>query len=262
MLKKINSKNNQIIKRYSLLKTKKKRDILKRFIIEGHKFVNEAIKEKVSIRSILVSDSFYYSNKIFIDKLSLEYDIYIFDNSLLKRISDTENSQGILAEIDFNKSDNKIVNDHILILDEISDPGNMGTIIRSADAFGFNFIYLIQGCVDIYNSKVLRSTMGSVFRVSTILINDREDFIKELKNKEYKIFSTSLEGREFNFFRDSFQKKAFVIGNEASGISEIFKKESDFLIKIPICKKVESLNAAVAASIIMYEYNKIEIFSS
>jgi TrmH family RNA methyltransferase len=251
----IKSKDNKIIKRYNSLNNKKKREELKTFVIEGKRFVYEAIKEKVGIKSIIVSESFFYKNKKFIEENKND-NLYIIEDVLLSKVSNTENPQGIFAEIDYIDSAKikYLGRNLILILDKIKDPGNMGTIIRTADAFDIKCIYCTKGCVDVYNPKVLRATMGSVFRMPIFKIENESDLIKNLKEEGYKFISTCLDGEVLEPKSLSIKKSVFIIGNESEGVSEYLKNQSDLLFKIPINNNVDSLNASVAAAIVMYNY--------
>ena len=142
------------------------------------------------------------------------------------------------------------------MLDRIQDPGNLGTIIRTADAFGVDGILISEGSVDGYNPKVVRATMGSIFRVNILHIKKSLNILEELKNRGIKIYSTSLQGKnyiqEINFKIPSL----LIIGNESKGVSDELLNMAHSLIKIPMVGKAESLNAAVASSIIMYEAMK------
>lgn len=159
---------------------------------------------------------------------------------------------------EFNIRDfNEIVNlqkPFMLFLDGIQDPGNMGTIIRTADAFNIDGIILGEGCVDPYNSKVVRSTMGSIFRVPLYICKNSIESLLELKGKGFNIIATSLRGISIYNVDFNFNKKFLcIIGNEANGVSPKILDFADRQIKIPMPGNAESLNAGVAASIIMYE---------
>lgn len=257
----VSSSKNPIIKEVKSLYKKKDRWTSKLYIIEGIKLVSESINFGMDIKYIIYTDSFLNIN----EGTSLYNEMCGRDNlvnvpeNLFKEICDTENSQGIIAVVSFNlKNKEELLNKEnsfLLYLDEIQDPGNLGTIIRSADAFEADGVLLGKGCVDPYNPKVVRATMGSVFRVPLYFIEDNE-FLVELKNKEYKIYATSLEGSVPNYeitYKDNF---VIAIGNESRGVKKEIINLSDALIKIPMPGLAESLNAGVAASIIMYEAMK------
>lgn len=192
-------------------------------------------------------------------------EIYAIPESLFKDISDTETPQGILAIIKMNEySLNDVIGKsskcgiginkgNIVILDEIQDPGNMGTIIRTADAAGFSGIITSKGCVDPYNPKVLRSTMGSIFHIPIFLCNNLTETLAKIKTNGIRIYAAHLEGSKNYYEVDMTQNTAVIIGNEANGISSESISMADEFIKIPMPGRVESLNASVAAGILMYE---------
>ncbi|MDY2736654.1 TrmH family RNA methyltransferase, partial [Intestinibacter sp.] len=185
--------------------------------------------------------------------------IYKATNKIFLEMVDTENTQGILGVLKYKEKDlvNNINGDHqfVLILDRIQDPGNMGTIIRTADSAGVDAIILLKGCVDIYNPKVIRSTMGSIFDMNIIHATQDEavDFLKE---NDFNIVSSYLQTDNYYHETNYEGKIALVIGNEANGINDDLISKSDKLIKIPIYGKAESLNAAISAAILMYEIKK------
>lgn len=139
-----------------------------------------------------------------------------------------------------------------MILDRIQDPGNMGTIIRTADSAGVDAIIALKGCVDIYNPKVIRSTMGSIFDMN-IIDASQDETVDMLKSLDFNIVSSYLNTENFYDKIDYGSKVALVIGNEANGINEELVSKSDILVKIPIYGKAESLNAAISSAILMYE---------
>nr|WP_330365837.1 RNA methyltransferase [Clostridioides difficile] len=142
-----------------------------------------------------------------------------------------------------------------MILDRIQDPGNMGTIIRTADSAGVDAIIALKGCVDIYNPKVIRSTMGSIFDMNVIDAS-QDETVDMLKSLDFNIVSSYLNTDNFYDKIDYGSKVALVIGNEANGINEELVSKSDILVKIPIYGKAESLNAAISSAILMYEIKK------
>jgi TrmH family RNA methyltransferase len=195
------------------------------------------------------------------------YSIYAIPDKLFKSISATETPQGILAVIptkfynleniiertleqstEFQR--NKI---SLIILDGIQDPGNMGTIIRTADGAGFNGVILSKDCVDPYNPKVIRSTMGSIFYMPLYLSNNLSVTLNEIKDLGIKIYGAHLEGSVDYYKIDMTGNIAIIIGNEARGISSTSLCAADKLIKIPMPGRLESLNASVAAGILIYE---------
>jgi TrmH family RNA methyltransferase len=203
---------------------------------------------------VVVCDGCLNSDPIRTDllyKLAKEKVIYVSEN-IFKTLTDVSNPQGILAVIEKNKS--KAIDfsqDLFLILDNIQDPGNMGTILRTADSVALTQIIVSKSNADCYNPKVVRSTMGAIFRVNVIEVEDLKNIIKELQKHKIKVLATSLN-TEHSIYDVDYKKSAIVIGNEGNGVSEEILKLADNLIKIPMRGKTESLNAAVATGIILY----------
>ncbi len=190
----------------------------------------------------------------------LMYEIAKFDciyvsEKIFTTITDVTNPQGIMAiiekplnkdiAIDYNET-------NYLILDNIQDPGNMGTILRTADSLNFKQIIVSKGTADVYNPKVVRSTMGAIFRVKVIESDNLVKTIKDMKKHKIKVYATDLETKK-SIYDVDYTKSAIIIGNEANGVSKNVLNEATEKIKIPMIGKTESLNAAVATSIVLYE---------
>ena len=259
MFKEIFSKDNPLIKTIRALKTKSGRKKHGMFFIEGTRIIEEAISFLPDkIHSIVLSYSYNgtYPNKA--KEYAKTFECFLVPDSLFNEISDTETPQGVLAVIkkeDTKLSDFSFDESRIVILDCVCDPGNIGTIIRTAEAMGFNSIFLTKGCTDIYSPKVLRSTMGSVFRTKIFEGLTTED-INLIKQREYTLASTAIqENSVFLKNAPTPRKLAIVIGNEANGVSDEILSISDLILKIPMHGKTESLNAAVAAAIVMYHFS-------
>ncbi|MFZ5987502.1 MAG: TrmH family RNA methyltransferase [Bacillota bacterium] len=255
----ISSSQNQVIKEVKSLKEKKHREAKGMFFIEGIRFVEEAVKEGIQINKILVSEQLVNASggKELLERISIKgYDVFTLPHKLFKEVSDTESPQGVLAVLHTrNYSLMEVYDDNnfFVILDSVQDPGNMGTIIRTADAAGATAVVVSRGCVDVYNPKVLRSTMGSLFHVPICYCEDTIETLKELRVRGVRLYAAHLEGK-FNYFDLSFKNNiAVIIGNEANGISDEVKDFADILVRIPMIGKAESLNASVAAGILMYE---------
>ena len=277
-MQRISSKDNSLIKHIKRLKEKKYRDEYGEFIVEGLKVINEAIQEKADIRHIVVCDGCDNSEMI---ESHLKYEmarldfIYVPQN-IFKMISDVENPQGVLAvigKIKTNRDDNKeagqtsktlktssidLNEDIILALDDIQDPGNLGTILRTADSVGLNQILVSKGTADAYNPKVVRSTMGAIFRVNVIECDNLKETLKELQSEDYKVMTTSLKAKK-SIYEVDYKKKIIVIGNEANGVSKEILNLADEKVIIPMLGKTESLNASVATGVILYEYVRQKI---
>lgn len=187
-----------------------------------------------------------------------ECDYEVVNNEVFRHISDTVTPQGILAVVKQKElfTEDLFLKDRgniFLILEDIQDPGNLGTIVRTAEGAGVSGIIMTKNTVDIYNPKVIRSTMGAIFRVPFVYTDNTEMVIKTLKDKNTVIAAAHLNGKRNYFDEDFTGNTAFIVGNESSGISEKMASYADLLVKIPMQGKVESLNASVAASILMYE---------
>ena len=254
---KITSKDNALIKHIIKLKEKKYRNEYNEYLIEGIKLVKEAIDENINIKNIIISEEAVKS-ELFEKKLKEKLqnrEYIIVQNNIFKLISDVEKPQGAIAIIKKREKDEKIdfSKDVILALDDIQDPGNLGTIIRTADSCNVTQILLSKGTVDCYNSKVIRSTMGAIFRVKVIECENLEKTLKEIKENNFKIIVTDLNSKK-NIYNINYEKSVIVIGNEANGISNNIIDLADEKVIIPMIGKTESLNASVATGVILYEY--------
>lgn len=252
----ITSKDNDLIKHIRKLKEKKYRDEFGEFIVEGAKMIEEAIKEEAKIKYIIVCDDCKTESSMTQEQLYdiAKYECVYVTEKIFSLITDVVAPQGIMAVIEKPiKSENKIdyKQDHFLILDNIQDPGNMGTILRTADSLNMKQIIVSPGTADCYNSKVVRSTMGAIFRVN-VVERELEKVIKEMQKREIKVYATDLK-TDKTIYNVDYSKSAVVIGNEANGVSQNVLDLADEKIKIPMPGKTESLNAAVATSVILYE---------
>lgn len=250
----ITSKDNDIVKHIKKLKDKKYRDEKNEFIIEGLKMLEEAISENVKIKMVIVCDGCLSSDPIKKDllyKLAKEKVIYVSEK-IFKSLTEVVAPQGILAIVQKNPINNiDYSKDLFLILDNIQDPGNMGTILRTADSIGLTQIVVPKGNADSYNPKVVRSTMGAIFRVNVIETENLVQTIKEMKKHKIQILATDLS-TDYSIYDVNYKKSAIIIGNEGNGVSQEILEIADKKIKIPMQGKTESLNAAVATGIILY----------
>ena len=234
----IASLNNSKVKAWNKLKEKKFRDEENSFLIEGDHLVECALNYGV-VKEIITTDENYKIPHI---------PVYYVTSSIMKKLSSQVSSTKVIGVC--KKSEEQEIDGHVCLLDNIQDPGNLGTIIRSAVAFNINTLILSNDTVDLYNEKVIRASEGMIFHLN-IIRTDLASVIKKLKEKDYKIYGTDvLKGT--NLKEITFPNKtAIIIGNEGKGMSEDLKKECDAFIHIDI--NCESLNAGVAASIIFYE---------
>lgn len=236
----ITSLNNEHIKELIKLKEKKYRDLSNTFLIEGRHLVLEAHREKKIVELILEQDELF----------PLDTNTLYVSSNVMKKLSDLSTPSNVMAVVE--KLDEKPIGEKILILDNIQDPGNLGTIIRSAVAFNFDTIVLSPGTVDLYNPKVVRSTQGMMFHIN-IIVKEPVSFINELKNEGYKIVGTKVTNGVDVRDSKTYSHFALIIGNEGKGMSEELSELCDEYLYIKMNDQCESLNAAVAASILMYE---------
>ena len=253
----ISSKDNELIKHIRKLKEKKERDASNEYLVEGIKIVKEAIQENAKIKQIILCDDCEKTESIPKDlmyEIAKHNCIYV-TSKLFKYISEVQEPQGVLAVIEKNNGDKTIdyTQDIIVALDDVQDPGNLGTILRTVDSVGVNQILVSKGTADSYNPKVVRSTMGAIFRVKIIETSDLIQSIKEMRKHHFKLMVTSLQ-TDNSIYDIEFNKKIIVIGNESNGVSKEIQDMADEKAKIPMLGKTESLNASVAAGIVMYEY--------
>ncbi len=250
MIKKIVSKDNKLFKKLKSLSKSNIRKKEKLFLIEGKKMFIEAVKSNANIDIIIVSEFFTG-----LDLKGYEDKLIILKKSLFDELTEMENSEQIITVCKMENSKILEHEDRLLILDGIRDPGNMGTIIRTAESFEYNNIVLLNNCVDIFNHKVLRSTMGSIFRVN--IVKGNLELLNDIK-QYYKIYSMELSKESESIYNmTDIGKHAIIIGNESNGITMEVSQLADKKLIIPISKNVESLNAGVAASLTMFYFNLI-----
>jgi len=236
----IESVNNEKIKIYAKLNDKKYRQQTNLFLIPGEHLVNEAIKKN------LIKEIFLLKGE------NNPYgDVTYVNDKVLKKLSTLNTPPKVIAVC--HKPNNHQIKGNIIMIDDLIDPGNLGTIIRSAVAFNYETIIISPKAVDIYNPKVIKATEGMFFHINFI-INDLKPMIKELKEKDYLIIGSDVKnGKQPNKLN---QKHVIIIGNEAQGINQGLSGLIDYNLHIKMSPLCESLNASVSASILMYELNK------
>lgn len=236
----ITSVNNEKIKNIVKLQDKKTRDELNLFIVEGDHLVNEAIKHNLVKEIYSLETNNNYKDATFVS------------NSVMKKISLNKSVPDVIAVV--NKPSMDVIHGNVLILDGIQDPGNLGTIIRSSVAFNIGTIILSNNCVDLYNDKVIRSTEGNIFNIN-IIREDLNKMISFLKENDYTIIGTKVtDGVDICEMKTS--KYALIMGNEGLGVSKKILDLCDEYAYIKMNSNVESLNVAVATSILLYELDK------
>lgn len=253
----ITSKDNELIKHIRKLKDKKYRDESNEYVVEGVKLVEEAVKENAKIKQIIVCEDTTRTYEI-PTHIMLEiakYECISVSDKIFNIITQVTNPQGIMAIIEKKAQNAKIdyTQDIIVVLDDVQDPGNLGTILRTVDSIGLNQIIVSKGTADAFNSKVVRSTMGAIFRIKIIEVENLAQAIKEMRKHHFKLMVTSLQTKN-SIYDIDFNKKIIVIGNEANGVSKEIQDMADEKAKIPMLGRTESLNASVAAGVVMYEY--------
>lgn len=234
--------DNKIIKNLKKLSIKKYRDLENLFLIEGEHLVLEAYKAGL-LEKLIVKEN---------EKFRIDVETIVVSDNVLKYLSELETPTviGVCKKVREKELGNKIV-----ILDDIQDPGNLGTIIRSAVAFNIDTIVLSKNTVDLYNSKVIRASQGMIFNVN-IIKRDLLDFVLELKSKDYQIYATKVNGGKSLKDVEKNKKFAIIMGNEGAGVKDELLDLADQYLYIDMNSACESLNVGVATSIILYELNK------
>ena len=235
----ITNKDNKTVKEFAKLKQKKYVDQTNMVLLEGQRLVEDARKRNIKFVAIFCMDD--------IPENKFDCPVYKLSSSVFKMLSSTENSQGIIAAISFPKKSFTLPTGNFLVLDKIADPGNLGTIIRTAVAFGFKDIY-VYNCVDHRNSKVLRSTMGTIFdaNIYDIVI----DNLKELS--KYSLLSAEMNGEDVSQITRPNEHFGLVLGSEAFGVEKEIANYCYKKVSLPMENNVESLNVAIAGGILMY----------
>ena len=275
----ISSKDNKRIKYLrSLLEKGSARKKNRQFIVEGIKLVDEALVYG-KVCEIILSESLYEeiilggliknalladNGKNLIDYVNETNSTTVVSDAVFKTVSETINPQGVVAVVTMPEYEilneeflaqtyNKTGKIKLLILEDTADPGNLGTIMRTAEAAGVTGVIMGRGTVDIFNPKAVRSTMGSIFRLPFIYVEDVRETIRELKKYGISFYAAHLKGKQSYKDVKYSDKAGILIGNEARGLSPETAELADIYIIIPMQGKVESLNAAVAAALMMYE---------
>ncbi len=239
----------KLIKKISSLKQKKYRQLFGLFLAEGEKLCEELLKSRYVIDSLYISERFLITNPEIIDfSKKNPQNVFTLSEKDFNKITDTQTPQGIAAT-SFIIEDKPLLNNPFIVLDEISDPGNTGTIIRTADWFGFRQVFMSEGCADIYNPKTIRSSMGSLFNMKIIQSGDIRLFLKK-HFADAVLYVSSLDEavdiKEINVNNKLF---GVVFGNESRGVSKELNEIADIKFKINGKGHAESLNVAVAAGI-------------
>lgn len=239
--------NNEKIKNIKKLNSKKYRNEFNSFLVEGEHLVEEAYKKGL-LTCLILEENINYSLDVETIKVSRD---------VLKYISELDNPTNIMGICKKINSD-RVVGNKVLIFDDIQDPGNLGTIIRSAVAFNIDTIILSKNTVDLYNSKVIRATQGMIFNIN-IIEKDIEEIIPILKKDSYKIYGTNVKNGKSLKNVEKCKKFAIIMGNEGKGVKKEILDMCDEYIYIDMNKNCESLNVGVATSIVLYEFSKEQL---
>ena len=265
----ITSRANKLITECAKLSLKKHRDEKGLFFFEGVKLFEEALISGIEIKYVFITEKMYPNIK---DKLT-NLDFYVVSDSVYEKLSAEKSPQGVICIAKYiDKSDKfttiynmdeifKVNNPErcarFFVLESIRDPGNLGTVMRSALAFGIDYLILSSDCADIYSNKTVRASMGAVFKLPIILSDNLVDTIEKLKTNGYSLYAALLDENStpLNLLKTT-PKTVFVVGNEGHGISDKTKVACGGSVYIPMCENTESLNATSAANVLMWEQYK------
>ena len=250
----ITSTSNPQIKRLLQLQKKSKaRQEEQVFVVEGIRMFQEVPENRVE--KVYISETLFNKKK---QDFNLErFQVEILSDSVFLHVSDTKTPQGILCIVKQEKQELDALleaeNPHFVVLDNLQDPGNLGTIVRTAEGAGVTAVFMSRDCVDIYNPKTIRSTMGSIYRMPFLYIEDLVKLLHIFRHKGVLSYAAHLGG-EHPYDREDYRGgTAILIGNEGNGLREEIAENADRKVRIPMHGEVESLNAAIAASILMFE---------
>lgn len=228
------------------------------YLVEGLRMFVEVPEDKV--REVYVSESFYNKRNAELNLDKWGRKLEVLSDSVYGHVSDTKTPQGVMVIVEQPKyTMDEVVSGKdgkaplLMVLDNLQDPGNLGTILRAGEAAGVTGVILSSDCVDIYNPKVIRSTMGSIYRMPFIYVENLPETVSMLKQKEIHTYAAHLKGTHSYEADDFSQGTAFLIGNEGNGLRDEVADAAEIYIKIPMCGEVESLNAAIAATVLMFE---------
>lgn len=240
----ITSLSNKMVLYACSLKEKKYRDKENKYLIEGEHLISMCD----DIECIFTTNEKYINDKC---------NVYYVTDAIMKKISFVEAPQGIIAIVKKNKHEIDYSLKRYLLCDGVSDPGNMGTIIRTALAFNVDMVILANGSVDIYNDKVIRGSQGAILKIPVVYAN-MVDVVNNLKESNVDVFASTLSNRSINLKEvKSVNRFALVVGNEGSGVSQTVQDLSTYNVKIAHSTSIDSLNVGVATSIMLYYFDSI-----
>ncbi|WP_156153441.1 TrmH family RNA methyltransferase [Domibacillus robiginosus] len=246
----IQSVNNTHIKQLNKLWTKKERDKTGLYMLEGFHLVEEALRYKDQIEELLLSEKAAVPASWNIDNIN----VTMISEEVAKKLSDTENGQGVFAVCRKQESAGLPAGKTFLMLDAVQDPGNIGTMIRTADAAGIDAVLLSHGSADLFNPKVLRSAQGSHFHLPIVSM-DLIEAAEELQKRDIPVYGTALDGAS-DYRQEQAGPFALIVGNEGNGVRPELLAKTTKNVYIPIFGQSESLNVAVAAGILLYHFRE------
>ena len=254
-MERIESVQNKQVKEWKKLLTRKGRKKQNKYLIEGLHLVEEAVKAGIEIEHILIREDKLDQYTAIVDQVPGI--LIIISESISESLSDSVTEQGIFAVIMQKEEENAIHgNKPVLMLDQVQDPGNLGTLIRTADAAGFEAVIIGEGSVDLYNPKALRSAQGSHFHLP-VIHSALENWISQFKEKNIPVYGTALDERAVSYHTvEPKEQFALIVGNEGNGVADQLLQETTTNLYIPIKGQAESLNVAIAASILMFSLNQ------
>jgi TrmH family RNA methyltransferase len=257
--KPVTSKDNHVIKHLRSLSDPKHRKKEQTFLIEGVKMVEEALRDGLGVKMVLAAPALVQHHGKGVLKLaeSRAIEILWISERLMDALSDSKTPQPVMAVVAMpgHREQELLANTSgiIIIAHQIQDPGNMGTIIRTAEAVGASGIALTAGTVDPFNAKAVRASMGSILRLPIVLAADIRNFIRECRRAGFQTMAAALTGERTHFDVDLRKPTAIILGQEGAGLPQDIMAEVDLRVRIPMAERIDSLNVATAAAIVLYE---------
>ena len=245
----IQSLKNPRVAAWRSLKEAKGRRQQQAFLVEGARMVSEALHSSFPVRAVLLREGFIPA-----DPVPEDIPVFSLPDHVFRSVCDTVTPQGIAAVLSLDARPAE--GSHLLALDGVQDPGNVGTMIRTAEAAGFTGVLFSRDCADLFSPKVLRSTMGSIFRMGFSFPDSLPDALRDLKEKGFSVLSSQLDGDPFFERKNVSSSFVLIVGNEGNGVSEAVSREATHRLRLPMSGRTESLNAAVAAGIMMYDLTR------
>ena len=250
-MREISSKDNKIFRLCEQLTHKKYRDKLGLYLIEGENLLEEAVKNGAGIKTVLMCRD--YRGSLF----GTEDKSFCLSDKLFEQLAQTETTQGIMAVVEKPElSPDRFLDKgggNFIVLDRLQDPGNIGTILRTADAAGYELAIVMKGTADVFSPKAVRAATGSLFRMPVVFMDSVDELMEFTRAAGKKLVATCFDTDRYYYDENLKENIALIIGNEGNGISRELIEGSDLKIKIPMHGNIESLNASVAAGILMYE---------